>query len=59
MPLGSDLHRPFTLDPLPGQNEFFTRFVVADDGSAWGVTTAYRLIHFGADGKIDRVIPVY
>lgn len=58
-PLGSDLHRSFTLEPLPGQSEAFTRFHVADDGSAWAVTTAYRLVHISSAGKVDRIIPVY
>lgn len=56
---GSEVHRPFTLDTLPGQSETISRFAVAADGSAWAVTTAYRLVHISAAGKVDRLHAIY
>jgi hypothetical protein len=49
----------FTLAPLPGQTEYFARFVVRDDGTAWGVTTACRAVKLSKDGKVEKVAAVY
>jgi hypothetical protein len=49
----------FRLEPLPGQSEFFNRFVFQSDGSAWGVTTAYRLVRINKFARIDKVQAVY
>jgi hypothetical protein len=49
----------FALDALPGQAEYFARFAVRDDGSAHGVTTAYRLVKISREGKVERVAAVY
>ena len=65
--LGEGTHGPieggrrerFELKRLPGQAEYLSRFAVADDGSAWVVTTASRLGHISKEGKVDRLFPVY
>ena len=49
----------FVIDPLPGQAEYFARFAVSDDGTAYGVTTAFRLLKIDRDGKVARVTAVY
>jgi WD40 repeat protein len=49
----------FALDALPGQAEYFARFAVRDDGTAYGVTTACRLVKIGPGGKVVRVVAVY
>lgn len=50
---------PFVLDELPGQAELVSAFAVRPDGTAWGVTTAYRLFRVGRDGKVEKVVAVY
>jgi hypothetical protein len=64
--LGEGSHGPidgarttFRLEPLPGQAEYFTHFLVLNDGSAWGVTTAYRLVRISKDGRIEQTVAVY
>lgn len=54
---GSSL--PFALDSLEGWPEYFEGFVFAPDGSVYGGTSAYRLVHVGADGSLLAVEPVY
>jgi hypothetical protein len=49
----------FTIDPLPGQTEYFARFAVRDDGTAYGVTTAFRVVKINSDGKVEKVAAVY
>jgi WD40 repeat protein len=49
----------FTVAPLPGQAEYFARFAVRDDGTAYGVTTAFRVVKVDRDGKIEKVAAVY
>jgi hypothetical protein len=51
--------RRFTLDPLPGADEFLSAAVVRPDGSFFTVTTAYRLVQASREGKVERVVPVY
>ena len=49
----------FEVDVLPGQAEFFTRCAVRDDGSAFGVTTAFRLVKITREGRVEKAAPVY
>ncbi len=49
----------FRVDPPPGQAEYFNRFFVAADGSAWGVTTAFRIVRVNKFGRVEQVAPVY
>jgi hypothetical protein len=49
----------FEIAPLPGQAELFTRFGVLEDGSAYGVTTGYRLVKIGRNGRVEKVVAVY
>jgi hypothetical protein len=49
----------FALDELPGKAEFVTRLAVRPDGSAYGVTSAYRVFRLSAAGKVEKVVPVY
>lgn len=50
----------YELDETPsGFPEYLVGFTFAPDGSAYVGTTAYRLAHIGADGKIIAVKPVF
>jgi hypothetical protein len=49
----------FTVDALPGWPEYFSRFVVAGDGTVYGVTTAFRLVRVSKRGKVEKAVPVY
>lgn len=49
----------FRLEALLGQSEFFTRFAVANDGTAWAVTTAYRLVRINKAGQLGQAVPVF
>jgi WD40 repeat protein len=49
----------FEIDTLPGQAEYFARFAVRDDGTAYSVTTAFRVVRIGKDGKVEKVAAVY
>lgn len=51
--------KKFTLEPLSGQDEWFTRFAVLDDGTAFGVTSAYRAVRLDKDGRVEKVEAVY
>lgn len=49
----------FRLEPLPGQAEFFNRFVFLPDGSALAVTSAYRLVRIDKFGRVEKTVAVY
>ena len=49
----------FVVEPLSGQPEWFTRFVVRDDGTAFGVTTAFRAVRIDKEGRVEKVAAVY
>lgn len=49
----------FTLDALPGADEFVTGFSVGPGGTILGVTTSYRLFRLARDGKLEKIVPVY
>jgi hypothetical protein len=49
----------FEIDALAGQAELFSRFAVLADGSAYGVTTGFRLVKIGKEGRIEKVQAVY
>lgn len=50
---------PFELDEVPGRAEFVTRLAVRPDGTAYGVTSAYRVFRVGREGKVERAAAVY
>jgi hypothetical protein len=50
---------PFELEPLPGLTESFTAFLVLDEGRAWGVTSAHRLIRLNKEGTVEKVVPIF
>jgi WD40 repeat protein len=52
-------HVLFSVEALPGQGEYFHRFAVSGDGSAWGVTTAFRVVRLGPRGKVEKAAAVY
>ena len=37
----------------------FTRFAVRADGSAVGVTSAFRVVRISREGKVEKVAAVY
>lgn len=49
----------FDLEQVPGWPEYIEGFGFAPDGSVYGATTAYRLLHIGADGRIKTIAPIY
>ena len=49
----------FRNPPLPGWPEYFEGFGFAPDGTAYGVTTAYRLVVIDNQGQITKVVPIY
>lgn len=49
---------PFALDELPGQAEFVGGWAMQADGSAWGVTTAWRVFRVGKDGKAGKAVAI-
>lgn len=49
----------FTIDQGRGWPEYFKGFAFAPDGALWGGTTAFRLVHVGADGTLIAVKPVF
>jgi hypothetical protein len=48
----------FEIDVLPGWAEYFAGFAVQRDGSAYGVTSAFRLVRIAKGGKVEKVVPV-
>jgi hypothetical protein len=48
--------QPF--DEPPGEAEFVTRLLVRPDGTIYGVTSAYRVVHIDPTGKV-RTVPVF
>lgn len=51
--------KTFEADQLEGWPEYFEGFGFAPDGSVYGGTTAYRLVHIGPDGVIKTMKPVF
>ena len=49
----------FKIDQLPSWPEYFKGFIVAKDGTTYGVTTAYRLIKIKANGEIEKAVPIF
>jgi len=49
----------FKIDRIGGWPEYFKGFSFAKDGTAYGGTTAYRLVKIGPDGKVEIVKPVF
>ena len=49
----------FVLDVLPGQAEFVGGWTTLADGSAYGVTTAWRVFRLGKDGKAGKTAAVF
>lgn len=50
---------PFKPDRLPGWPEYFKSFAVAADGTAYGATSAYRIIRISPGGTADKSFPVF
>ncbi len=50
--LDGDRRVRFEIPELPGQAEFLSRFAIRDDGSAFAVTTAYRLVRISREGRV-------
>lgn len=49
----------FEIDEVEGFNEQFKAFTTAADGTAFAGTTAFRVLRLGADGRLQRIAPVY
>ncbi|OVE73709.1 hypothetical protein BVX93_01015 [bacterium B13(2017)] len=49
----------FSLDNLPGWPEYYAGFIILEDGTAYGTTSAYRLIKLDANAQIVKSAPIY
>ncbi len=49
----------FKIDRIGGWPEYFKGFSIAKDGTAYGGTTAYRLVKIAPDGTVKLVKPVF
>ncbi len=49
----------FSIDKIGGWPEYFEGFAIAGDGTAYGGTTAYRLVKISPEGNVEMVVPVY
>ena len=49
----------FQPDRLSGWPEYFKGFAVAGDGTAYGSTSAYRVIKIKPGGQFEKSVPVY
>lgn len=49
----------FKPDKLPSWPEYFKSFAVAPDGTAYGATSAFRVIRVKPDGGFDKGFPAY
>jgi len=58
-PTGDSKRVKFTIQALPGRSEYFSHFAVRPDGSAYGVTSSFRLARVTKDGKVERLVAVY
>jgi hypothetical protein len=58
-PPAGGLRVRFEIAPLPGQDEFLSRFAVRGDGSAYAVTTAFRVVKISKEGRVEKVAAVY
>lgn len=55
-----NLHQSeFKPDRLPGWPEYFKNFTVAPDGTAYGATSAYRIIKLKPGGAFDKSYPIF
>lgn len=56
--LESKQSRLFELEKLPGFPEYFSELIMANNGSVYGVTSAYRVVEIDKAGKV-RTTPIY
>ncbi len=49
----------FEIDQMAGWPEYFEFFTFAKDGSAYGVTSAFRLVKISKEGKVEKTAPVF
>jgi len=49
----------FTVPALPGWPEYFKGFGFGPDGTAYGVTTGYRLVVIDPQGQVVKAVPIY
>ena len=49
----------FKVPSLPGWPEYFEGFGFGPDGTAYGVTTAYRLVVIDNQGQFKKAVPIY
>jgi len=49
----------FQADKLPGWPEYWKSFAIHSDGTAYGTTTAYRIVKIKPDGSIEKAAPVH
>ena len=49
----------FDADKIPTWPEYFKSFTVGADGTAYGATSAFRVIRIKPDGTFDKSFPIY
>lgn len=51
--------KAFNIDKLPGWPEYFKGFAFGPDGTAYGITSSYRLVKIKTDGLVEKTVPIY
>ncbi|MCU0722231.1 MAG: hypothetical protein MUC63_01185 [Planctomycetes bacterium] len=49
----------FDVDALPGWPEYFEGFTALPDGTAYAVTSSFRLVKINKDGQVEKTVAVY
>jgi len=49
----------FRIKAIKGWPEYFAGFAFHTDGSAYGVTSCFRIVKLSKEAKVERVVPVY
>ncbi len=49
----------FETDTLPGWPEYFESFAFAADGTAFGVTSGFRIVKITKEGRMEKASPLY
>jgi len=49
----------FKLPSLGGWPEYLEGFAISNSGTAYGVTSSFRLVRLTPEGKVDRIVPVF
>lgn len=51
--------KTFRIQRIKGCSEYYAGFAFHTDGSAYGVTSNFRIVKLDKDAKVEKVVPVY